>query len=152
VLSWGTPKRGKVRRANRGCPARAGTAPVLFSHLLYPIRREENMEKTVYFSFFGEVKAPPWAEIRRLREDIAEHIVYLRKIRRRIRGRRPVWEQEASGIYAQAFRTRRPGVVLLIVECPAGGWLEVSEVFWPLEFEGPAAVAGYCCFPRHGLG
>ena len=44
-------------------------------------------------------------------------------------------------------------VAILHVHCDAAGfeWSELGLVRWPLEFEGPAAVAGSCCAPRYGL-
>jgi DNA-binding IclR family transcriptional regulator len=110
------------------------------------------MGKTLYFSFFGRVEAPEGAEVQRFREDIA-HLreEWKKRIERRIRNRRPIWEQDGDGLYARAYRTRRRGVALLVVECPAGGWAEAAEVFWPLRFREPAAIAGACCAPRYGL-
>ena len=104
--------------------------------------------KEIYFSFFGYVLAPEGAEVLRLRREDQEE---WKKIERRLRGRRPIWQQEGGGLYAQAYRTRRRGTALLIVECPLGGWIELGEVVWPLKFVGPAMVAGACCSPRYGL-
>lgn len=108
--------------------------------------------KTLYFSFFGHVEAPEGSEVQGFRPDIA-HLreQWKKRIERRIRNRRPIWTQEGDGLYARAYRTRRRGIALLVVECPAGGWAEAAEVFWPLRFRGPAAIAGACCAPRYGL-
>jgi hypothetical protein len=42
------------------------------------------------------------------------------------------------------------GAAVLVVSCPAGGWMDIGAVKWPLEFLAPAAVAGACCTPRYG--
>jgi hypothetical protein len=107
--------------------------------------------KALYFSFFGSVSAPEKAEIIRMREDIACLREQWKRIERRIRNRRPIWEQAGGGLYARAYRTRCRGVALLVIECPMGGWAEAGEVLWPLQFQEPAFISGFCCAPRWGL-
>ena len=102
-----------------------------------------------YFSFFGAVEAPEGAEVRRFSRDWNWR--EWERLEARLRRRRPIWSQAGDGIYAAAYRTRQKGVALLVVECPAGEWAEVGEVFWPLRFTAPAAIAGACCAPRYGL-
>jgi hypothetical protein len=90
----------------------------------------------LYFSFFGAVEAPEGLE--------ADEGTLLRLLRRR----KPLWEDEADGIFARAVRGPQKGTAVLAVWSPSGEWMDVGIVFWPLRFVAPGGHAGY---PRYGV-
>ena len=109
-----------------------------------------------YFSFFGSVEiAAPGKAVTRAFEQRDDDYDYERSCPADVRDYLPspievVSLGDKDSLIAEAWRYR--GYAVLIVSCFAGGWQECGAVKWPLEFDGPAQVAGSCCNPQYGLG
>ena len=114
------------------------------------------LAQTGYFSHFGEVTMPkvPDRELLSIASDLDG--VRFRPLRLPPELDWSIIGQRDSVRAVAGFRRGLADQAVLVVYCQPSWqdcveWCEAGVVSWPLQFVGPAQVAGSCCAPRYGL-